>query len=78
MDTMIISQSENIIKMICGKQQATIYQGPSYINVTCENASHKAWRGMGKVFTSWEDAKAAYKSASMRNMISLAQETLAN
>jgi len=39
------------------------------VNVCCLNAAHKAYKGMGRTFWSFEEAKAAYKSAEMKSMI---------
>ena len=44
------------------------------VDVLCMNASHRAWRGMGRTFGSWTEAKAAYKSADMKAMIEYAED----
>lgn len=39
------------------------------IGVCCKNASHRAWKGTGRNFNSFDEAKAAYKSSDMKAMI---------
>jgi DNA-binding protein H-NS len=46
----------------------------SYVNVTVNNASHKVWRGAGKVFGSIEDAISNYKSADVKAMLEYVRE----
>ena len=41
----------------------------SYVNVTIDNASHRAYRGMGKEFTSLTAAEANYKCPQIKAMI---------
>ena len=47
------------------------------LNIVCLNASHKAFRGNGKFFKTFEDAIKNYKSSNMKNMIHYA-ESIAN
>ncbi len=69
------SRTENhaAIEMTNGKQKVYIGRGKSgAITVLNMNASHKAWKGAGRTFWSFEDAEAAYKSEFMRSAISMA------
>lgn len=58
----------------CGKTSAYIWVSKlGYINVCCNNASHKAWKASkGRNFFSFDEALAAYKSAEMKAIISSA------
>lgn len=59
-------------EMTAGKKTAYIrYQRElGYINVIVMNASHKAYRGGGRVFWGgWQEAKDAYKSCEIVAMI---------
>lgn len=46
----------------------------NYVNVTVKNASHKAYRGMGKDFKDINQAVANYKSPRIKAMIKQAQD----
>jgi hypothetical protein len=58
----------------CGNKSAEIWisKRTSAIDVCCINAMHKAWRGVGRVFWSREDALNGYKSAEMRAIVATA------
>jgi hypothetical protein len=59
----------------CGKTSAHIYVSKAgYINVCCKNASHKAWKGSGRYFLTFQEAVEAYKSSEMKAIISAAVE----
>ena len=60
----------------CGNKSAEIWisNRMTAIDVCCINASHKAWRGAGRVFYSVEEALAGYKSPEMKAIISAALE----
>jgi len=59
----------------CGKTSAYVYASKlGYIRVCCKNAMHKVWKGQGRVFQSFDEALAAYKSAEMKAIISAAVE----
>lgn len=62
------------IKADCGKISADIYISKFGINVCCNNASHKAWKSIGRYFSSTDEALGAYKSAEMKAIISAAVE----
>lgn len=47
------------------------------VDVMVKNASHKAWRGTGKTYRNFDEAKAAYKSSEMQAMIDFVKETVA-
>lgn len=69
---------ENVksIEATCGKTNAVVIDTSHQIIVLCKNASHNAWRGMGKCFANFESAKQAYKSAAMKSIIELAETAL--
>ena len=45
-------------------------------NVCSLNASHRAWRGSGKFFASFDLARAAYKSGEMKAILGAAKDAL--
>ena len=53
-------------------EKVSIFIGRSYINVTVKNASHRAWKGAGKSFNSFEEALNNYKSVEVRLALELA------
>jgi len=63
------------IEMSDGKQTVYVGHGASgAISVCNMNASHKAWRGAGRTFRSFDEAEKAYKSSFMKAAISMARE----
>ena len=58
----------------CGKHRATVLVAPNYINVSVQNAAHRAWKGMGKTFATVEQALANYRSAPIRAIIEAARD----
>jgi hypothetical protein len=56
----------------CGKVSAYVHITEYDFNVCCRNASHKAWRGYGKIFRTAADALANYKSGEMQAIIAAA------
>jgi hypothetical protein len=57
----------------CGKQTMAISVAADTVQVVVtSNASHRAWRGMGKNYRSLTEALAGYKSAPVRAMIDTA------
>lgn len=59
----------------CGKTTAYVYASNlGYIRVCCKNAMHKAWKGNGRVFQTFAEALAGYKSAEMKAIITAAME----
>ncbi len=59
-----------------GKTKASIWVSKEgRVNVVCQNASHRAFRGLGRCFHGgWQEAIDGYKSAAMKAMIRQAQE----
>ncbi len=57
------------------KKTASIayFERDGRINVTCNNASHNAWRGPGRSFESWAEARGGYKSSDMKSMVDVAR-----
>ena len=78
MQLIITKQTDRLIEVTNGKQKAYvgIFSSGS-INVLNANAAHRAFKGMGRMFWSWDEAKAGYKSAFMQAVIELAEESLA-
>lgn len=78
METMITKTrtSEYGTKMFeitCGKTSAFVaIEMDGRTNVCAYNASHRVWRGAGKMFRSVAEAMANYKSAEMRAIIETA------
>jgi hypothetical protein len=65
------------VDMTCEKHSAlvVIVRGSSnYIRVVVQNASNRAWRGMGKQFDNVAEALAKYKTSAIRSMIEHAVE----
>ena len=59
----------------CGKTSAYVYASSlGYIRVCCKNAMHKAWKGNGRVFQSFDEALVGYKSSEMQAIITAAKE----
>ena len=59
----------------CGKTSAQVYISKfGFIQVCCNNASHKAWKASGRHFRTFDEALAGYKSAEMKAIINAAQE----
>ena len=52
-----------------GKKSASFVVFKDSVSICCNNASHSAWRGAGRVFANFNDAKQAYKSSAMQAMI---------
>ena len=46
------------------------------VNVCCKNASHRVWRGIGKIFGSFAEARENYRSAAMKTIIDTAEEII--
>jgi hypothetical protein len=60
----------------CGKHNISVSMSPTEVRVIVQNASNRAWRGMGKTFPSIDAALANYKTPAVRAMIRAA--SLAN
>lgn len=79
MDILITNQSTSdhglFFEATCGKKSAFVSFGKSSgtgLNVCCQNASHRVWRGSGKWFRDINEAKAAYKSSEMKAILDAA------
>jgi len=79
MGIMITSQSQDngrvYFELSSEKKDANISFNAELgmVNVLCKNASHKTWKGVGRTFWSFEEARAAYKSSDMKAMIDLVE-----
>lgn len=60
------------VEATCGTTSALIAIRAERIQVICQNASHKVWRGAGKHFNSVAEAVANYKSPAMKAIIAAA------
>lgn len=75
MGIMITSQSQSngrvYFELSSGKKDVDIsfHAELGMVNVLCKNAAHKAWKGTGRTFWSFEEARAAYKSSDVKAMI---------
>jgi ribosomal protein L31 len=59
----------------CGKKTAiVVIDEDKRVNVVVQNASHKAWGGMGKFFPTKQTAIDSYKSGEMKAIIQTAFE----
>lgn len=57
------------IEMVAGNHRATVSVAPKYLQVIVQNASNRAWRGMGRQFRDLNDACAYYKTPEIRAML---------
>lgn len=66
------------VEMTNGKQTVYIGRGArsGAITICNMNASHRAWRGVGRSFWTFEDAEKAYKSSFMKAAITMSQAYL--
>ena len=79
MDLIITNQSRterySCIELSDGKKTAFVGLGQSGMITVCQtsNASHKTWRGAGRSFRSFDEARDAYKSSFMKSAVTLAE-----
>lgn len=59
----------------CESVKCSIFVGDN-VQVIVDNASHRAFRGMGKTFTTFEDALSNYKSPKLKAMIDTVQNIM--
>lgn len=78
--TVLIQDFETIgdsiyIEITAGAKVASVVTNRELgtVRVLCKNASHRAYRGTGRIFPSWDEAIAGYKSAEMREIIETAK-----
>lgn len=87
MDTLITDHTTgkhgDYIAATCGKKSAYVStfinpkDGDLTVTVCCKNAAHEVFRGFGRMFDSFDDALAAYKSAEMKAIIEAARDLIA-
>lgn len=53
----------------CGKTNAFVWIHEAGIRIICNNAAHKAWKGMGRFFHRESEALSSYKSIEMKSII---------
>jgi hypothetical protein len=68
------SEIAHYVTATCEKTTATVVidkPAAAYprIQVICQNASHRVWRGSGKFFRTTEEALNGYKSGAMKAII---------
>lgn len=77
METKIIKtiKAENytIIEAACGKVSAFVVFDKYGVQVCCQNASNRTWKGLGRRFATVDEALGGYKSAAMKAIISAAR-----
>ena len=61
--------SYRTVEATCGKTSATLVVTPVAIHVCVNNANHRAWRGLGKTFETFDQALENYKSSAMKQII---------
>ena len=59
--------------MKCGKQTMVVSVGSGSVTALVQNASHRAWKGFGKTFRTFDEAFGNYKSAEARAMLDAAR-----
>ena len=67
-----------IFEMTCGKKSAIVSYSKrrGQITVCCKNASNRVWGGYGKFFWSFGEAISNYKTATMKAMITYAENAI--
>lgn len=70
--------SHSYIVITNGKQTVQVFRGghSGMINIINRNAAHRAWRGNGKSFRTFADARQAYRSEFMKSAIDLAESQI--
>lgn len=80
MTVLILDQSiegeYTFFELATEKQEMFVNVGPVAVRVCVKNASHKAYRGMGRSFETIEDAIAGYKSAACKTMLEYVQDAI--
>lgn len=71
-------ENHSYIVITNGKQTVQVFRGgiSGMINIINRNASHRVWRGSGKSFQTFADARKAYRSEFMRSAIDLAESQI--
>ena len=54
---------------VCGKTSAEVWVEPDSVRVICRNASHRVWRGFGRLFPSMPEALDGYKKPEMKAIL---------
>jgi hypothetical protein len=78
MDVLITKQVEQngsrLFELTCGKQSISVSVGPMGVRALVLNASHRAWRGIGKSFETFAAAREHYRSPAVRAMLDTAEQ----
>lgn len=64
-----VTPTSKIAEATCGKTSALIWVDAHRFRVICQNASHKVWRGFGRLFRDAAEASEGFKSAAMKAII---------
>ena len=78
MDVLISEKYSNeyatCFQLQCENKSAFVtFERDGRVQVCCQNAAHRVWRGAGKFFQSIAEALEAYKSPEMKAMIHAAE-----
>lgn len=58
----------------CGSVSASVWFGSEGVRVICKNASHRVWRGWGRLFATVAEALDAYRKPEMKAIITAADQ----
>lgn len=61
-----------IAELVNGKHSLCVSVSPNGLQVLVANASHKAWRGMGRSFANLSEALDYYRTPEIRDMVAAA------
>lgn len=64
----------SFFELECGKQSMSVSVGPRSVRVLVNNASHRAWGGIGKIFDTFAAARAHYRSPAAHAMLDTAAQ----
>jgi hypothetical protein len=64
----------SFFELACGKQSISVSVGPMGVRALVLNASHRAWRGIGKSFETFAAAREHYRSPGVRAMLDTAEQ----
>ena len=73
-----VNEEKTVAQIQAGKTVACLFRSrlTGTVNVCCQNASHRAFRGIGRTFRNWDEARKGYKSTAMKLIIDEAERIL--
>lgn len=75
MTLLIHETSDKFFHATANTTEGSVYLcHPNRPNVLCYNSSHRAHRGQGRIFDTFEEALSKYKSPEMKSIIQAAKE----